>query len=75
MNDINNMPMKCQYCPYWEVCEPPYVCNIISGVNNDKKGDNKDMISILNIGGVLPRREARHCSDLSPKTSERRSEA
>jgi hypothetical protein len=27
-----------------------------------KKGDNKDMISILNIEGYSPRREARHCN-------------
>lgn len=26
MNDINEMPPKCQYCPYWEVCEYPWVC-------------------------------------------------
>lgn len=26
MNDINKMPPKCQYCPYWEVCEYPWVC-------------------------------------------------
>lgn len=25
MNDINEMPPKCQYCPYWEVCEYPWV--------------------------------------------------
>ena len=26
MNDINEMPPKCQYCPYWEICEYPWVC-------------------------------------------------
>jgi len=26
MNDINEMPPKCQYCPYWEVCKYPWVC-------------------------------------------------
>ena len=26
MNDINEMPPKCQYCPYWEVCGYPWVC-------------------------------------------------
>ena len=26
MNDINEMPPKCQSCPYWEVCEYPWVC-------------------------------------------------
>ena len=26
MNDINEMWTICQSCPYWEVCEPPYIC-------------------------------------------------
>lgn len=26
MNDINEMPPKCQSCSYWEVCEYPWVC-------------------------------------------------
>ena len=26
VNDINKMPPKCQYCPYWEVCKYPWVC-------------------------------------------------
>ena len=26
MNDINEMWTICQNCPYWEVCEPPYIC-------------------------------------------------
>jgi hypothetical protein len=26
MNDINEMPPVCAYCPYWEVCKPPYIC-------------------------------------------------
>lgn len=26
MNDINEMPPKCQYCPYWELCKFPWVC-------------------------------------------------
>jgi len=35
MNDINEMPPKCQYCPYWEVCKYPWVCPDIG----DKKSD------------------------------------
>ena len=35
MNDINEMPPKCQYCPYWEVCKFPWVCPDIE----DKKSD------------------------------------
>ena len=26
MNNIDEMPAKCSDCPYWEQCEPPYVC-------------------------------------------------
>ena len=26
MNDLNEMPRMCHDCPYWEVCEPPYIC-------------------------------------------------
>lgn len=35
MNDINKMPPVCAYCPYWEVCKPPYICASIE----DKKPD------------------------------------
>lgn len=31
MNDIEQMPAKCHDCPYWEVCEYPYVCEDIGG--------------------------------------------
>lgn len=26
MNDIDYMPPKCHDCPYWEMCEEPYIC-------------------------------------------------
>ena len=26
MNDLSKMPAICNNCPYWEVCEPPYIC-------------------------------------------------
>ena len=26
MNNIDDMPPKCHDCPYWEVCEEPYIC-------------------------------------------------
>lgn len=26
MNDIDSMPPKCHDCPYWEMCEEPYIC-------------------------------------------------
>ena len=38
MNDINKMPPKCQYCPYWEVCKYPWVCPDIG----DKKPETHD---------------------------------
>ena len=25
MNDIDSMPPKCRDCPYWEMCEEPYI--------------------------------------------------
>ena len=28
MNNIDDMPPMCHDCPYWEVCEEPYVCPI-----------------------------------------------
>ena len=31
MNDIDKMPPKCQSCPYWELCEYPYVCGDMRG--------------------------------------------
>lgn len=27
MNDLNEMPPKCQNCPYWEWAEYPYYCD------------------------------------------------
>lgn len=26
MNNIDDMPPKCHGCPYWEMCEEPYIC-------------------------------------------------
>jgi len=26
MNNIEEMPPKCHYCPYWELAKPPYYC-------------------------------------------------
>ena len=26
MNNIDDMPPMCHDCPYWEVCEEPYIC-------------------------------------------------
>ena len=27
MNDLDEMPPKCQNCPYWEWAERPYFCD------------------------------------------------
>lgn len=26
MNDVDEMPIKCKDCPYWEYAEYPYYC-------------------------------------------------
>jgi len=26
MKDIDDMPPKCHDCPYWEMCDEPYIC-------------------------------------------------
>ena len=31
MNNIDDMPPKCHDCPYWEICEEPYVCQDLAG--------------------------------------------
>lgn len=28
MNNLEEMPPRCHDCPYWEICEPPYVCPV-----------------------------------------------
>ena len=33
MNDVDSMPIKCHDCPYWEVCEYPYICSEIESEN------------------------------------------
>ena len=27
MNDVDQMPSKCQNCPYWELAKEPYSCD------------------------------------------------
>ena len=38
MNDVNEMPPKCQSCTYWELCEYPYVCGDMRGEQDDEMG-------------------------------------
>ena len=28
MNDLSEMWNICHDCPYWEVCDPPYICAV-----------------------------------------------
>lgn len=35
MNDIDNMPSKCQSCPYWEACEYPHICDDMKPKQNE----------------------------------------
>lgn len=28
MNNIDEMWSICHDCPYWEVCKPPYICEV-----------------------------------------------
>lgn len=35
MTDIDKMPPKCHDCPYWEMCEYPYVCGDMRGERDD----------------------------------------
>lgn len=36
MNDIDNMPSKCQLCPYWEACKYPYICDDMKPKQNER---------------------------------------
>lgn len=42
MNNIDNMPPKCHDCPYWEMCDEPYICP----EQNGKKEHKLDFKSI-----------------------------
>lgn len=39
MNNIDEMWTICHDCPYWEVCEPPFICEVtkekIKRLNSD----------------------------------------
>lgn len=37
MNNIDEMWPICHDCPYWEVCEPPYICEAIEQKMKTKK--------------------------------------
>lgn len=47
MNDIDNMPSKCQSCPYWEACEYPYICDDIKPKQNENGNLNAEIAENL----------------------------
>ena len=62
MNDINEMPPVCAYCPYWEVCKPPYICASIE----DKKPDLQPTCNEVATDDINSRETDRvyeHCED------------
>ena len=42
MNDIDNMPSKCQSCPYWEACEYPHICDDMKPKANENGNINAE---------------------------------
>ncbi len=44
MNNIDDMWPICHDCPYWEVCEPPYICGITREKQTDNHGEDCDQI-------------------------------
>lgn len=41
MNNIDEMWSICHDCPYWEVCEPPYICeNTEKKMKDEKSNEN-----------------------------------
>lgn len=42
MNDIDNMPSKCQSCPYWEACEYPHICDDMKPKQNENGNLNAE---------------------------------
>lgn len=46
MNNLDEMPIKCQDCPYWEYAEYPYVCYDCEGkywMDEDNERRDKDV--------------------------------
>lgn len=53
MNNLNNMWPICHDCPYWGICEPPYICGAteqkIKEENLNKFKEVKDDYEIKTI--------------------------
>ena len=50
MNNIDDMLPICHDCPYWEVCEPPYICEATREKQN-KVADETDLNNTLSHTG------------------------
>ena len=37
LNNIDEMWSICYDCPYWEVCDPPYICEVTEQKMKDEK--------------------------------------
>lgn len=47
MNNIDEMWSICHDCPYWEVCDPPYICEITEEKIKKDKENWRDRLTIL----------------------------
>lgn len=43
MNDLEEMPPKCQDCPYWEWAEYPYFCDCKERYENNILPNNSQL--------------------------------
>ena len=51
MNNIDDMLPICHDCPYWEVCEPPYICEATREKQN-KVADETDLKKNLSTSAL-----------------------
>lgn len=68
MNDINKMPPKCQYCPYWEVCKYPWVCPDI-GEKKPKRTDKRTETHASDLIDRQPSYSCSHENDIISRTA------
>ena len=52
MGDLSEMTRMCHDCPYWEVCEPPYICSITEAKYRwpEKESSGKRITKVNNDG-------------------------
>lgn len=49
MNNIDEMWSICHDCPYWEICEPPYICEITEEKMKDKNSECRKTVFKCNM--------------------------